>query len=108
MMRALSLLAILCLAGCISRPVPQPRSVSRPASEPTQEEVIEAARVKAEARHLVESKRDIPNADLLKMLDLSQAMQHAVRRSQQHHTRANTQAAHRAIEDLRAFMAKEH
>lgn len=105
MIRALSFLIVLGLAGCaIPEPAPEPTEQPRPVIV-EQPVVKEAAKTKAAARRYVEARPDLSSAELIRMLDLSQAMRRAVRRARAHPTVRNIRGAKDAIQALRGFMA---
>lgn len=106
MIRALLLIAAVCLAGCA------PVAVPEPATEPPVAEVRhgppavlkEAAKTQDAAKRYIDRRPGLSSAELIRMLDLSQAMQRAVRRVRAHRSTANVRAARVAVDALREFM----
>lgn len=106
-MRAFAFAAILCLAACATDELPVPPiEPPRPVIQEPPVVVTEAAKAKAAAEHYIEKRPDLSAADLIRLLDLSQGMQNAVRKARSHPTRANTRAAKVAIDALRGFIAR--
>lgn len=100
------LLPLLLLAACTPEPPPivEPHAVAIPFRAPATPGVIdEAARVQTEAARMAATRDDLSAPDLLRMLELSHAMQRAVRDVRTHRTPANVAAVRRAIGALREF-----
>lgn len=105
MTRTLLLVGLCCLAACSSSEpvvVPEPHAlIVAPVTPPV---VREAARTQAQAKRYVETRPDLSSAELIRMLELSEAMRRAVHRVQAHRSAANVRAVRQAIDALRGFM----
>lgn len=99
------LLPLLLLAACTPEPPPivEPHAVAVPFREPAPGVIDEAARVQTEAAHMAATRDDLSAPELLRMLELSHAMQRAVRDVRSHRTPANVAAVRGAIRALREF-----
>lgn len=104
MIRVLAVTLILCLGACTTDelPVPPIEPTHLVQNSPV---VTEAAKTNAAARHYIEKRPDLSASDLIRLLDLSQSMQGAVRKARAHPTRANTLVAKDAVEALRGFIS---
>lgn len=103
-MRWLLLLALL--AGCATDAPPvvvESKDVAFPAHSPTPGVINEAVRVQKDAAHIAATHDDLSASDLLRMLELSHAMQRAVRQMKAHRTPANVAAVRASIAALREF-----
>lgn len=105
MIRAL-LIGIVCLAGCAPtvapEPVPEP-PVPEARHEPPAV-LKEAAKTQDAAKRYVDQRPDLSATELIRMLDLSQAMQRAIGRVRAHRSAVNVRAAREAIQAMREFM----
>jgi chromatin segregation and condensation protein Rec8/ScpA/Scc1 (kleisin family) len=106
MIRVLALAAVVCVTACAAPDLPEPTEQPRPVAV-EQPVVKEAANTKAAARRYVETRPDLSSGELIRMLDLSQAMQRAVRRARARPTARNVRGAKDAIAALRGFMSSE-
>lgn len=71
---------------------------------PVPKVIGEAMRAQKDAAYAAATRNDLTTPDLLRMLDLSQTMQRAVRRVRAHRSAANVRAAREAVDALREFM----
>lgn len=100
------LLIAVCLAGCTAVVVPQP-VVEPPVPEVRHEPpavLKEAAKTQDAAKRYIDRRPGLSSAELIGMLELSQAMQRAVRRVRAHRSAANVRAARETVDALREFM----
>lgn len=104
MIRWIVLLALL--SGCTHDAPPaavEPRDVAFPVHSPVPAVIDEAVKVQKDAAHVAATHDDLSAAELLRMLELSHAMQRAVRRVKAHHTPANVAAVQASAAALREF-----
>lgn len=99
----LCLLLSACAAPEPAAVEPQRESIAAVYS-PVPKVIGDAVKAQSDAAHAAATRNDLTTPDLLRMLDLSQAMQRAVRRVRAHRSAANVRAAREAVDALRSFM----